>query len=263
MATHTMYPCSHPFCGECLAGWLGKGKHECPTCRQGPAARGSARRGRCPPHSWLRPTRLPPPAAGLPSRAGRGEGCLPRRPACMVGGSSAAAAAFLQGRRDRGAGAGAPDGQHRHHGCPVGGCCLGGQQIYGRQGRGWAAGRAAGQAGRDVHGRGARAGPAPTSNDPWPHLAVAPRGPAVPPGEAAVLGGQPRAAGAGAGGALGRQQRQRARPRLRRRRRCAGWSVCSPHVHQRRPHPAHLDCGLALLHAALPATYGWISLLPF
>ncbi|KAL4438717.1 hypothetical protein ABPG77_006321 [Micractinium sp. CCAP 211/92] len=33
VATHNMYPCNHPFCGECLAGWLGKGKRECPTCR--------------------------------------------------------------------------------------------------------------------------------------------------------------------------------------------------------------------------------------
>ncbi|KAL4440149.1 hypothetical protein ABPG75_003150 [Micractinium tetrahymenae] len=33
VATHNMYPCNHPFCGDCLAGWLGKGKRECPTCR--------------------------------------------------------------------------------------------------------------------------------------------------------------------------------------------------------------------------------------
>lgn len=38
VATHNMYPCNHPFCGECLAGWLGKGKRECPTCRQAQAA---------------------------------------------------------------------------------------------------------------------------------------------------------------------------------------------------------------------------------
>lgn len=31
--THTMVPCGHCYCGECLAGWLATKKLECPSCR--------------------------------------------------------------------------------------------------------------------------------------------------------------------------------------------------------------------------------------
>ncbi|PSC67603.1 DNA ligase 4 isoform A [Micractinium conductrix] len=34
VVAHTMVPCGHPFCGECLAGWLATGKRECPVCKK-------------------------------------------------------------------------------------------------------------------------------------------------------------------------------------------------------------------------------------
>lgn len=33
MATHSMVPCGHNYCGECLAAWLAN-KADCPTCRE-------------------------------------------------------------------------------------------------------------------------------------------------------------------------------------------------------------------------------------
>lgn len=33
MVAHAMVPCGHWFCGECLAGWLGNGRKDCPSCR--------------------------------------------------------------------------------------------------------------------------------------------------------------------------------------------------------------------------------------
>lgn len=32
VATHSMVPCGHSYCGECIASWL-QNKADCPTCR--------------------------------------------------------------------------------------------------------------------------------------------------------------------------------------------------------------------------------------
>lgn len=34
VVAHAMVPCGHWFCGECLAGWLGNGRKDCPSCRK-------------------------------------------------------------------------------------------------------------------------------------------------------------------------------------------------------------------------------------